>query len=175
MNESLWNPSVITAMTSVVMVLIWISHLQLALTQYRRASRPFLIIQHAHESAPSAVCMFVNMSQEPVHIECVLTRVTTRRESFTRYIVDYQRMTPEDRDVRTRLRQGPIQPGGYLVLGSFAEIILGVRTREAPDDDEEKLLTDLREIEQLRAKCQSKGVTFFVARCQKCQSKGVTP
>ncbi|GEM_PF-7089079 len=34
--------------------------------------------------------------KEPVHLEYVLTRVTTRRESFTRYIVDYQRIRTGD-------------------------------------------------------------------------------
>jgi len=42
-----------------------------------------------------------------------------------RQITDYRRITPFDRDVRGRLRQGPIQPGGYLVPGSCEDSILG--------------------------------------------------
>lgn len=32
------------------------------------------------------------------------------------------------------LRQGPLQPGGYLVLGSFRNIILGRRSEESESD-----------------------------------------
>ncbi|MFW5816670.1 MAG: hypothetical protein ACOCVP_07410 [Wenzhouxiangella sp.] len=144
-----WSPSVVTAATSVLMVVIWIAYLQLALMQFRRASRPFLIIHHAHENAPSALCMFVNMSQEPVHLECVLATITGEHGTAVRYVVDYHRMTPDDRDVQTRLRQGPIQPGGYLVLGSFADIILGRQSNPRRDEDTEEIDRRFDGIEQL--------------------------
>ncbi len=143
------SPSVITAATSVLMVVIWIAYLQLALMQFRRASRPFLIIHHAHENAPNALCMFVNMSQEPVHLECVLARIVGKEGNARRYVLDYQRLTPDDRNVQTRLRQGPIQPGGYLILGTFAEIILGRRSDADKDERQEDFDNELKKIDEL--------------------------
>ncbi len=109
--------------TSIIMTLIWVIYLQLVLVQYRRANRPFLLIHHAHENDPGALCLFVNMSKEPVHLQCVKAFFHTETGTTERFVTDYDRITPEDQNVLSRLRQGPIQPGGYIVLGSFASIL----------------------------------------------------
>jgi len=144
-----FNPAKITAATSVLMALIWIIYLHLALMQHRRSSRPFLIIHHAHENGPDALCMFVNMSKEPVHLECVVAETQGKQGRKCFYVVDYDRLTSDDRNVQSRLRQGPIEPGGYLILGSFRDIILG---RQSGDDEERDLPREesaLASVEQL--------------------------
>ncbi|MEX2606990.1 MAG: hypothetical protein WD708_06560 [Kiritimatiellia bacterium] len=148
MNSDFFTSTNITAVTSILMVIIWIVYLQLALMQYRRANRPFLIIHHAHEAAPSALCMFVNMSKEPVHIECVRANVLRKGEETIRYVTDYHRITPDDRNVQSRLRQGPIQPGGYLILGAFEDILLG-RQSNGEEAQTKSNLSGLKDIEQL--------------------------
>jgi len=110
------------------MAVIWIVYLQLTLLQFRRTRRPFLLIHHAHENAPNALCMFVNMGREPVHLECVIADVYGREGHVRHFVTDYDRLTPDDLDVQSHLRQGPIQPGGYLVLGTFEDLISGRRS-----------------------------------------------
>lgn len=138
------NPALISAFTSVLMTLIWIVYLHLALMQYLRANQPFLVIHHAHENDPKALCLVINMSKEPVHLQCVVADIRGRHGFLRRYVTDYRRITPDDRNVQSRLRQGPIQPGGYLVLGSFEEIMTGARS-EPEDIDESAPMPDMLE------------------------------
>lgn len=130
---------IISTAASVIMTLAWVGYLHLALTQYMRANRPFFVIQHAHEDDPSALCLFVNLSKEPVHLQAAIARVH-RGEKCTSYrITDYKRITATEQHVQSKLRQGPIQPGGYLVLGSFADIMLG---NQSGDENNEKATAD---------------------------------
>lgn len=145
----MFEPVMISALCSILMTFVWIVYLHIALVQYRRTNRPFLIIQHAHDDDPKALCFFVNMSKEPVHVLCVLAHIQGDKGNIHRNITDYDRVTPDDHNVQQRLRQGPIQPGGYLALGSFEEIILGKRS--GPDDGEDSthLLSTLHGINNL--------------------------
>lgn len=122
---------VVSAVATVVMTVAWVGYLHLALTQYKRANRPFLVIQHAHENDPSALCLFVNLSKEPVHLQAVIARVHRGNECTPYRITNYKRITATEDHVQSKLRQGPIQPGGYLVLGSFADIMVGNQSDDA--------------------------------------------
>lgn len=134
MDLSSLDYQMISTGASVVMTLAWVAYLHLALTQYRRSNRPFLVIQHAHESDPSALCLFVNLSKEPVHLQAVIARVHRGDKCTVFRITDYERLTATEQHVQSKLRQGPIQPGGYLVLGSFADIMLGKQSKDEEDD-----------------------------------------
>ncbi|MGX5914454.1 hypothetical protein ACR0ST_06925 [Aliidiomarina sp. Khilg15.8] len=125
---------VVSTAATVVMTVAWVAYLHLALTQYKRANRPFLVIQHAHENDPSALCLFVNLSKEPVHLQAVIARVHRGNECTPYRITNYERITATEDHVQSKLRQGPIQPGGYLVLGSFADIMLGNQSADASED-----------------------------------------
>lgn len=147
--ESL-DPAKITAASSVLMAIIWIVYLQLVLRQHRRASRPYLIIHHAHENGLNALCMFVNMSKEPVHLECVVAETQGKQGRRRFHVVDYDRLTSDDRNVQSRLRQGPIEPGGYLILGSFRDIMLGRRSEsEEEGGDVPRAESALASVEKL--------------------------
>ena len=137
----------ISTIASVLMTLAWVAYLQLALAQYMRANRPLLLIQHAHENDPSALCLFVNLSKEPVHLQTVIARVHSGDECTSFRITNYERITATEQHVQSKLRQGPIQPGGYLILGSFADIMLG---NQSEDEDSDKSTADrLSQIDSL--------------------------
>ena len=139
----------VTAISSVVMALIWVVYLQVFLRQYLRQNRPFLVIHHAQGQDPEASCLLVNMSREPVHVQFVSVKVETEESSYTLQVTDYRRLTSEDRNVHEVLRQGPLQPGGYLVLGTFEDIILGRRSELEKADssaNSEDTADSLREV-----------------------------
>lgn len=119
------NTEIIAAASSLATVVIWMVYLHLFWTDFRRRSRPSLIIHHATGQSPQATCLFVNMSKEPVHVQCIIARVSGPQGDTTHYLTEYSRFSPEDGAVQARLREGPIQAGGYLVLGTFEDIILG--------------------------------------------------
>lgn len=114
----------------VLMVLIWAVYLQLFFRNMRRSSRPSMIIHHAQGNDPEALCLFVNMSKDPIHVQCVIAYIQTASGTLTRYVTDYRRLTEDDRSIRSSLREGPIQPGGYLELGSFEDILMGRQSDE---------------------------------------------
>lgn len=123
------------AVSSAVMAIVWIVYFQLFFRQYRRNSCPYLVIHHAQNENPDALCLLVNMGMETVHVQCVQVVLFTRGgEQRIMTVTDYTRVAADDRDVREWLRQGPLQAGGYLVLGSFRNILLGNRSEESDTD-----------------------------------------
>lgn len=128
----------ISPISNLGMVVIWIIYLQLFFIQYRRGSRPYLVIHHGQNESPDSMCLLVNMGKEPVHVQCVQALVKTcddREDLLT--VTRYDRVNPDDANLRQSLRQGPLEPGGFLVLGSFRDIVLGARSND--DDAGERL------------------------------------
>lgn len=140
---------VVSVATNVFMAMIWVIYLQKFVTQYRRTNRPVLIIHHAQGNDPSALCLFVNMSKEPIHVVGVFANMHGSNGHISRHVTEYHRMNPYDQNLESHLRQGPLQPGGYLVLGSFEDIILGRQSDPEDDQDVATMLSSLREIHSL--------------------------
>lgn len=138
----------IAPLSSAVMAIVWVVYFPLFFFQYQRNNRPYLVIHHAQNENPDALCLLVNMGKEAVHVQCVQAVVRQRAgEENTLTVTQYDRVTADDKNIQQSLRQGPLQPGGYLVLGSFRNIILG---RKSDDEDAFYLLEDIVQIE-LRA------------------------
>lgn len=127
---SFLNDGWISTACDVLMVLIWAVYLQLFFRNLRRSSRPSMIIHHAQGNDPQALCLFVNMSKDPIHVQCVNAYIKSAQGDITRYVTDYRRLTDDEQPIHSRLREGPIQPGGYLELGSFEDILLGRQSDE---------------------------------------------
>lgn len=134
----------ISAISSMVMAAVWVFYFQFFYLQYRRSNRPYLVIHHAQNESPDSLCMLVNMSAEPVHIQVVQVVIRDRSGSERILTVtDYERVMESREPIQHSLRQGPLCPGEYLMLGTFRSIILGRKS----DDDES--LNRLREVENL--------------------------
>lgn len=135
----------ITPISSAIMAIVWVVYFQLFFIQYRRNNRPYLVIHHAQNESPDALCLLVNMGKEPVHVQCVQALIT--KESGTEEIVpvtNYERVNAEGGDIQQSIRQGPVQPGGFLVLGTFRNIILG---RRSDDSEAGTVLESVRTLE----------------------------
>lgn len=143
---SFLGASWIGSLCDILFVLIWLLYLQLFFSDMRRRNRPSMIIHHAQGNDPQALCLFVNMSKDPIHVQCVVAYIKTAHGRITRYVTDYRRLTENERPIRSDLREGPIQPGGYLELGSFEDILLGRQS----DDRIHAEPTDLQGYEQLQ-------------------------
>lgn len=114
----------IAPISSAVMAFIWVVYLQLLFTQYRRNNRPYLIFHHSQNESPDALCLLVNMGEMAIHIECVQAVVTMHSgEKYKLAVTQFKRVNVADQNVQQTLRQGPLLNGGYLVLGTFRDII----------------------------------------------------
>ncbi|MDQ2077217.1 hypothetical protein [Marinimicrobium sp. ABcell2] len=135
----------VAPISSAIMALVWVVYFQLFFLQYKRNNRPYLVIHHAQDEMPDALCLLVNMGEQPVHVLCVQAIAYPRNgtpKSFT--VTEYERVNPAQKDIQQVLRQGPLQPGGYLVLGSFRNIVLG---RQSSEEHSGYLLEDFERLE----------------------------
>lgn len=129
--------------STAIMAVIWVFYLQLFFVQYRRNSRPYLVFHHAQNDNPDALCLLVNMGEQPVHVQTVQAVVHFKKgESITSTVTEFERINTEQQNVQQSLRQGPLLSGGYLVLGSFRNILCG-------DQDESEGNRRMEEIEGL--------------------------
>lgn len=66
------------------------------------------------------------MGELPVHVQTVQAVVTLNDGSVkTRTVTDFQHINPDQKDLQHSLRQGPVLSGGYIVLGTFRNMLLG--------------------------------------------------
>ncbi|AHI28296.1 hypothetical protein [Marinobacter similis] len=131
----------LTALTSIGTLLIWLVYAQLLYKGYRRQRRPRLIINRGKRKDINALCIISNMSAEPVFIEYIVAELETSRGSIVMDVTDFERDYFErgygdqgegdeqhepdeipDR-VRDNTRQGPVQPGDFLHIGTFQNIV----------------------------------------------------
>lgn len=111
--------------STAVMAVIWVIYFQLFFLQYRRNSRPYLVFHHAQNDNPDAICLLVNMGELPVHVQTVQATVHFRDgHAQTSTVTDFQRINPEQQNIQQSLRQGPLLSGGYIVLGTFRNMLL---------------------------------------------------
>lgn len=145
----MWSTENLTVLSNVIMAVVWLVYLHAFLRQHKRFNQPFLIIHHAQGCDPGALCLIVNMSKEPIHVICVVAEVSGPEGYVRRDVSDYRRFTPDDQNVQATLRQGPIQPGGYLTLGTFENIILGRQSIADNDEGSDDYLASLYEATSL--------------------------
>lgn len=126
----------LTVLTSFGTLLIWLVYAQLLYKGYQRQRRPRLIINRGKNKDINALCIISNMSAEPVFIEYIVAELETSRGRIVMDITDFERdydgKSDDDEEsesaqiperVRDNTRQGPLQPGDYLHIGTFRNII----------------------------------------------------
>ncbi len=117
------NAQLISALGSITMVFIWLLYLQLFYLQFRRQRKPCLVIHHEQGNGPSDLCLLVNMSSEPIHVQCILAKIRVEDRTVTRPVTELGEVSPTSQQLESTLRQGPICPGDYLVLGTLERIV----------------------------------------------------
>lgn len=142
MNWLSQNYQSLTVLTSFGTLLIWLLYAQLLYAGYRRQRRPRIIINRGKRKDADALCIISNMSAEPVFVEYIVAELETSEGTITMDVTDYEqeydnRDDNEDGEqrgeqdslpsiperVRDNTRQGPLQSGDFLHIGTFRDII----------------------------------------------------
>lgn len=110
------HAQVISALASSGMLLIWATYAWLFYQEFRRQRGSLLFIHEAGGEEPGSDCVLVNLSQEPVHVLCTMAA----SDSETVRLRDTQ--DNGDAHPLQRAKQGPLQSGESLLLGSFQTI-----------------------------------------------------
>lgn len=120
------NAEMISALTSILMLFVWGTYLQLTYAAFTRQRRPRLILHHAQGTKLESSCLLINMSQEPIHVVCIMVLGTLGKESVLRQVTDYRHVALSEQapsQWQGIIKQGPMQPGGYMLLGTFSTLI----------------------------------------------------
>lgn len=115
------NAPIVSAAASIGTLCIWAVYLQIFVGGHRRQVKPMLVINHGEGRALNAHCLVTNMSREPVHIQSVVAKVTTGGNTYKAYITDAEdiRRSGVDTGWQRMTRQGPLQPGTMVDMGTF--------------------------------------------------------
>ena len=111
----------ISALSSIGMLVIWILYLQLFFLTYQKQRRPNLFIHQANGFDLDSRCVIANMSQTAVHVAAVLIDVDRGDDHLTFQPGDSDHSETEDPLARTR--EGPLPTASYLDVGSFGALL----------------------------------------------------
>lgn len=115
------NASLISAAASVGTLCIWAIYLHIFVGGHLRQIKPILIINRGEGRTLDARCLITNMSREPVHIQSVVATLMTEDTSYVAYLTDAEdiRLSGETGDWKRMTRQGPLQTGTMVDMGTF--------------------------------------------------------
>lgn len=126
------NTDLLDLVASWAMVAIWIVYLQVFLWNFRRQTRPKIVINRAAGSSLDASCFVSNMSSDAIYIESAVVEVECGEAKFTASVTDYE-AEHDGRDTKSKTFQGTLAPSRYASLGKFDELIRSVLKRTGND------------------------------------------
>lgn len=152
----------LSVLTSFGTLFLWFVYAQLLYKGYRRQRQPRLIINRGKKKDMNALCIISNMSAEPIFLEYIVAKLETSKGTITMDVTDYEQdydnrgnvVDPDKRKsdgephpvperVRDNTRQGPLQPGEYLHIGTFHNIIRRLAKTENVELDGHRPIGDM--------------------------------
>ncbi|MDR5874981.1 hypothetical protein LPL18_007665 [Halomonas sp. CUBES01] len=121
------NGQAISAITSVLTLLVWFFYAQLLYNSYVRQRRPRVIINRGLGTGQNALCLISNMSSESIYIQHVLALLHTSEDTYMVDVAEYQEEKDEQQEKSVRSHQGPLASGDYLHMQRFADIAEQIR------------------------------------------------
>lgn len=127
------HSQLISALTGVGTLLVWVVYLQVFVSSYRRQLRATLLITRGPGDGLAARCFVTNMSWGALYVQSVLIALETPDRTIVMPATETQ-----DEEQRAysrpleRTRQGPLQPAAIRDIGSF-EHLMAPALRELPE------------------------------------------
>ncbi|WP_230534374.1 hypothetical protein [Microvirga roseola] len=122
------NHQVMGVLANIAMLLVWIAYLQVFVSSYRRQKRPSILINRGAGSGLEARCLISNMSAEVIYIETLIATVETTEGRWSCPVTE---LLEGRSDLKLATRQGPLQTGHFVDIGSFQRLIEPVLQRRA--------------------------------------------
>jgi hypothetical protein len=144
------NVEVLTALTSLGTLLIWLAYLHLFYRSLRDQRRPMLLIHQAGGLDLSDRCVVANMSPTAVHVAATLIDIDRDGERLT-----FQpKATKDDDDTHAMDRQGPLESASYLDIGSFDALLKAAGRLEVDDASDTSTRITVRVVGFIGAKLE---------------------
>lgn len=118
------NKDIITTLTSIGTLLVWVVYLQVFMSSYRRQLRATLLITRGAGDGLDARCFLSNMSAGAVYVESVMVTVGTASAEAVRHVTDIRDARGQVAEEAGRwTRQGPLDSGESRDLGAFRDLV----------------------------------------------------
>lgn len=118
------NAQVISAITSIGTLFVWVFYAQLLYNGYARQRHPRVIINRGKGIGTDALCLISNMSSEAIYIQHVVAVLHTPEQVYKLDVVEYQQQSgDDDEETSFRTHQGPLASSDYLHIQSFGYIL----------------------------------------------------
>lgn len=138
------HQELVTILTNIGTLLIWLVYAQLLYFGFRRQRRPRLIINRGRNKDIHARCIISNMSAEPIYIQHILAELKTTEGELVMDVTDWEerpsgeggefaRQAPREDTPSDGTRQGPLQAGDFLHIASFNDLIRTIAEENAID------------------------------------------
>lgn len=116
---------ILSVLLSLGMLLVWVVYLQVFMSNYRRQTRPKILINRGGGSGLETHCLVSNMSSEAIYIESIIVELETAKGRRTCPVTELEDIEEwnEPNDLNLRTRQGPLQGGHVRDMGSFKSIL----------------------------------------------------
>ncbi len=130
------HSQLISALTGVGTLLVWVIYLQVFVSSYRRQLRATLLITRGPGDGLAARCFVTNMSSGPVYVQSILIALETPNGTVVMPATETQDAEQQaySRPLE-RTRQGPLQPAAIRDIGTF-EHLMSPALQEAADRPE---------------------------------------
>ncbi|KAA6120991.1 hypothetical protein KZ686_24245 [Cupriavidus cauae] len=118
------HSQLISALTGVGTLLVWVIYLQVFVSSYRRQLRATLLITRGPGDGLAARCFVTNMSSGPVYVQSVIVALETPGGMVVMPATETQDAEQQaySRPLE-RTRQGPLQPAAIRDIGSFEHLM----------------------------------------------------
>lgn len=118
------HSQLISALTGVGTLLVWVIYLQVFVSSYRRQLRATLLITRGPGDGLAARCFVTNMSSGPVYVQSVIVALETPSGTVIMPATETQDAEQQaySRPLE-RTRQGPLQPAAIRDIGSFEHLM----------------------------------------------------
>lgn len=125
----------ISAITGILTLFVWTFYAHLLYRNFRRQRLPRLVIQISPDLEQHSMCLVINMSREVLNVAAIMVVGYSCQNIYKRKILDYEQFSRNwqantSQEWRSLLKQGPLEVGGFLVLGSFESILREVASSD---------------------------------------------
>lgn len=119
------NHGTLSLLVNIGMLIVWVAYLQLFLASFRRQTQPKILINIGAGRSLDALCLVANMSSDAVYLESLIATVITEEGRWVCPVTDVRDLADDNGSSNPRdlTRQGPLQPGAVMDVGSFRDLV----------------------------------------------------
>jgi len=140
------NSATLSVLISLATLAVWAIYLQLLLIAFRRQRKPKILINRGGGTNMSAHCLISNMSAEPIYVESIIVKLEMGSEEHSLPVTDIRQHQEEGREaamLSERTRQGPLERGKFMSIGTFGSLIDRAVRQSGLSPEEYESLTEM--------------------------------